>query len=245
LPEKKESLLRSEIARSREDPFDQGLEQGDGLLGMGGGSAEGEENPLKDLKAEVLSIDWEITDKVMTRFINEVERLRETYRNDKVLLVFLRLLDSIGNYVKINKGKAHPNAIKLLNSVYNSLEKVLQLKGTTEEEREKILSIEIERFKRLKAQIAQRKAAAVSRKAVRPTVQTKQRRDEEVLEDKGKAMPDVAPKLDLQSHDEGSQALVGALKEMKEFIRSEFEALRRELRSLKEEAQCVRTEASK
>jgi len=237
LPEKKESLLRSEIARSREDPFAQDLEQGDGLLGMGEGSAEGAENPLKDLKAEVLSIDWEITDRVMTRFINEVERLRETYRNDKVLLVFLRLLDSIGNYVKINKGKAHPNAIKLLNSVYNSLEKVLQLKGTTEEERGKILSIEVERFKRLKAQIAQRKALTVSRKAIRPTVQTKQRRDEKVSEDKGKATPDVAAKVDLQPHEEGSQSLVGAVEEIKEFIKAEFEALRRELRSLIEEAQ--------
>jgi len=49
-------------------------------------------HPLRDLKTVVLAIDWEITDEVMTSFVEQVAVLQDTYRNDKIVLVFLQLL---------------------------------------------------------------------------------------------------------------------------------------------------------
>ena len=236
MPEKKEGLLRSKTARSQEGPFVQSFGQSNALSGTEEGPARSGKSPLQDLKAEVLSIDWEITDKVMTRFINQVERLKETYKNDRILVVFLKLLDSIGKYVKNNKGESHPDAIKLLNSVYNSLEEVLQLKGATEEEREKVLSIEVQRFKRLKAQIAQR-SATEARKSARPTIQTKAREDEKDPADQERHRSHSTPQGELVGRDEASQNLLVVFEELKEFMRAEFEALRAELRLLKEGAQ--------
>ena len=57
----------------------------------------------------------------------------------------IKLLSSVGKYIKVNKGKAHPDAIKVLNSVFTSLEKVLLSKDIAEGEREKILLIKEKR----------------------------------------------------------------------------------------------------
>ena len=236
MPEKKEGLLRSKTTVSQRDPFEQSFRPGNALSGKEESPATSGKNPLKDLKAEVLSIDWEITDKVMTRFINQVERLKETYKNDRILVVFLKLLDSIGKYVKNNKGESHPDAIRLLNSVYNSLEEVLQLKGATEEEREKVLSIEVQRFKRLKAQIAQR-STTEARKSARPTIQTKAKEDEKDTANQERHRSHSTPQGELVGRDEASQNLLVVFEELKEFMRAEFEALRAELRLLKEGAQ--------
>lgn len=198
------------------------------------------DNPLRDLKAEVLSIDWEITDKVMTRFIDEVERLRAIYHADKVFVSFLQLLHSLGNYVRNKKGKAHPDAIKLLNSVYNSLEKVLSLKDAPEGERKKILFAEVERFRKLKAEIASKKgktfAPSISRdRPHRPSAAQDVRQMEP---EATKAQKDTA----LFSQDEplhqgmqSNQLFLAALEEIKDYITGELHALRAELRQWREE----------
>lgn len=204
------------------------------------GSIDLEHSPLKDLKTIVLSIDWEINDEDMTRFIDQVENLKATYEYDKIILLFLQILGSLGKYVKTNKGNAHPNAIKVLNSAYTSLEKVILTKGISEEEKEKILLVEIKRFKELKEQVEVRGAAAAKEK-------------------EGKASPDLKPKVKEQKTDVASQkhthspdeiksetlradmsrmspheAFAYALEEIKQVLRAEFQALRAELKLWRE-----------
>ncbi len=43
---------------------------------------------LRNLKAIVLSIDWEISDEIMTSFIKEIGRLEDTYKDDKMIRLF-------------------------------------------------------------------------------------------------------------------------------------------------------------
>ena len=124
-----------------------------------------DQSPLKDLKTIVLSIDWEISDEDMTRFIEQVETLKLVYEEDRVILLFLQILGSLGKYIKANKGNSHPNAIKVLNSVYTSLEKVLLQKDMTAAEKEKILLMEVQRFKELEEQVALKRATAQGKKA--------------------------------------------------------------------------------
>jgi hypothetical protein len=234
LAEKRDSSVTAEVERRLEYFFgesDEGFVSGDDSKDM-------EETPLRDLKALVLSIDWEITDETMGRFIKQIERCEEFYKQDKDSTLFLQLLGSLGKYIKASGAKAHPNAIKVMKSVYNALEKVALSKDMPEAEREKILLVEVVRFKELKQQIAQRKAER--EKKAKPTTskrtepaaerQAEERRD--MVEVSGPpAQKALGPDWNRMTPHE---AFGYALEEMKQVIKAEFQALRAELRLWRE-----------
>jgi len=199
-----------------------------------------DQSPLKELKTIVLSIDWEINDEDMTRFVEQVETLKLVYEYDRVILLFLQILGSLGKYIKTNKGNSHPNAIKVLNSAYTSLEKVLLQKDGTDAEKEKILLVEVQRFKELEEQVAVKRAAAHRKK------DTKTPQEMEV-NSKGKEK-DMAP-LKKSSPPESAEEVVSrpdmnrmapheafayALEEIKQMIKAEFKSLRAELKLWRE-----------
>lgn len=113
---------------------------------------------LFNLKAIVLSVEWEITDETMMRLIEESDRLAKIYRDNKVVYSLLKLLDSVGRYVNAKKANSHPDSIKLLHSIHDNLQQVATAKTITESQSRKLLSTEIEKFKNLK-QLLQTKAA--------------------------------------------------------------------------------------
>ena len=171
-------------------------------------SHESDDSPLRELKTIVLSIDWEITDEVMTNFVEQVAVLKDRLKDDKIILVFLQLLGSLGEYVKINKGKSHPGAFKILTSLFNELDKVVQSKDLTESDKKKILSAEIAKYKTLKEQLIKAKPK-------------KEEKEAEISPDKETAEP-----VDLND-------LATAIREIKQLLKTEFKALRAELQSLR------------
>lgn len=110
-------------------------------------------DPLDELKSLVMSIEWEITDDLMEGFLTQVDSLKTRFGEDRILIMFLQLLGSLGLYVKTNKGKAHPIAFKLLNSVYNSFENAASPGKISPSEKKKLLYIELNKYKELKEQI--------------------------------------------------------------------------------------------
>jgi hypothetical protein len=199
-----------------------------------------DQSPLKDLKTIVLSIDWEINDEDMTRFIEQVETLKLVYEEDRVILLFLQILGSLGKYIKANKGNSHPNAIKVLNSAYTSLEKVLLQKDMTAAEKEKILLVEVQRFKELEEQVALKRAAAQGKKASKisqePEGNIKDKENNMAPEGKsgpagnkeeGVSRPDI-------NHMAPHEAFAYALEEIKQMIKAEFKSLRAELKLWRE-----------
>jgi pilus assembly protein FimV len=156
----------------------------------------------------VLSIDWEITDEVMTNFVEQIAVLKDRLKDDKIILVFLQLLGSLGEYIKINKGKSHPGAFKILTSLFNELDKVVQAKDLTESDKKKILSSEITKYKTLKEQLIKTKPK-------------KEEKEPEISPDKNTAEP-----ADLKD-------LATAISEIKQLLKTEFKALRAELQSLR------------
>ncbi len=171
-------------------------------------SHESDDSPLRELKTIVLSIDWEITDEVMTNFVEQIAVLKDRLKDDKIILVFLQLLGSLGEYIKINKGKSHPGAFKILTSLFNKLDKVVQSKDLTESGKKKILSSEITKYKTLKEQLIK----------VKPK---KEEKEPEISPDKNTAEP-----VD-------SKDLATAIGEIKQLLKTEFKALRAELQSLR------------
>jgi len=99
--------------------------------------------PLSELKSLVLSIDWEITEEVLSDFLIQTDNLGILYKNDKVILKFLQILKALGKYIKARQSQAHPNAFKLLDSVFCGLEKIVITKNMSDldKERQKEVSI--------------------------------------------------------------------------------------------------------
>ena len=171
-------------------------------------SHESDDSPLRELKTIVLSIDWEITDEVMTNFVEQIAILKDKLKDDKINLVFLQLLGSLGEYIKINKGKSHPGAFKILTSLFNELDKVVQSEDLTESDKKQILSAELTKYKTLKEQLIK----------VKPV---KEEKEPEISSD----MKTVEP-VDLKD-------LAAAINEIKQLLKTEFKALRAELKSLR------------
>ena len=233
MAEKRDSSVTAEVERRLEYFFG----ESDESFVSSDDSKDMEETPLRDLKALVLSIDWEITDETMGRFIRQIERCEEFYKQDKDSTLFLQLLGSLGKYIKASGAKAHPNAIKVMKSVYNALEKVALSKDMPEAEREKILLVEVVRFKELKQQIAQRKAER-EKKAKARTSKRKEPAAEVPGEEKKAAELSALTSQKASGPDWNRmtphQAFGYALEEMKQVIKAEFQALRAELRLWRE-----------
>jgi len=71
----------------------------------------------------VLSIDWEITPQALESFLDQVRLLKGVYQADKVVIMFLQILGSLGQYIKSSRSKVHPSTFTLLNSVFARLER--------------------------------------------------------------------------------------------------------------------------
>jgi gas vesicle protein len=152
--------------------------------------------PLAELKNLILSIDWEITDELLDKLLQQLKDLILTYEHDKIVTTFLQILNSLGNYIKTHRGNAHPKTFKILNSVFANLDKVVLSKGMTGPAKKKILRAEMNRYKELRTQIAKSKAAAVKRRA--KTVATEAHEIKDKKEDSIIRLGKSSPALDIK-----------------------------------------------
>jgi hypothetical protein len=191
------------------------------------------EHPLKGLKAILLSIDWEITDRTMESLLNEIKNVEYIYGEDKIILTFLQLLGSIGRYVKANKGRAHPNATRVINSVYDALEKVALTEGMSRAEKEKRLLEEVANFKKLKEQVGLRKVEKKEPVVFEVTPPPPPAPVEKAFTAAGPAREETQAETrpDSRSTEMAPhEAFAYALEEIKNVIQSEFRALRAEIK---------------
>jgi hypothetical protein len=168
------------------------------------------------LKAVVLSIEWEITDQVLDSMLSEISRLKEVYADDKILLAFLQLHGSVGQYIRSKKVTAHPDAIRLLHSIYQSLEKVVTTPDVSEKEKKRSLSDEVKRFKQLKEKVLFIKKGVSGE----DTTRIEEFKPSEPEREKMPAPETNFTSLVSISHD---------LNEIKKIIKAEFAALKEEL----------------
>ena len=180
----------------------------------------GKDSPIKNLKALVFSIDWEITDETMVAFLAEVSRLQQTFKNDQVLLLFLKLHESIGKYIKARKAKAHPDAIKFVASVYKHFEKVLMTPGMPEIQKKKLLASQVNKFKEFKQRVMLRE------ETMAPSDRAAYQADMPAPRPTPKAAPDTGLSL------ESRQAIDYIVEELKKTIKAEFHTLRQIIKNL-------------
>jgi len=170
--------------------------------------ASDEDSPIKELKALVFGIDWEITDEAMVAFLREVKRLQKKYQSDKINLLFLKLHESIGKYIRARKVNAHPDALKFVTSVFTNFEKVLLTPGMSEIQKKRLLSGEVKKFKDFKERVISREQVAGA-----PTPGTAST---------GQPAGAARPALPVESQ----AAIDYIVGELRKTIREEFKALR-------------------
>lgn len=161
--------------------------------------------PLKELKSTILAIDWEITDDVLETFIGQLDGLLEQFEEDKVIHTLLKLLKSLGKYVRTHKSKAHPDTIKRVMAVYSALEESVTNDNMSRNEKEKMMLEEVRQFQRLKALIFASSPPHVSSGSQKPI------------------KPEEMPGID---------AVVSAIDELKSMMARELSAIREELGQL-------------
>ena len=181
---------------------------------------------LRELKAFVLSIDWEINDEIMTGMMEQIKKLGPLYKNDRILMMFLQLLGSIGKYIKTKKSNAHPKSIKLLNSVYYSLEKAAHSPNLSDDDRKQLLQEEINSFQELKKEIALKKGVSVSEKMGKTAIEEDAVESQESREPDGEKKMEPAKPATIDMPPE----LAAAIEEIKKTIRREIQSLKEELR---------------
>ncbi len=181
------------------------------------------DSPIRNLKALVFAIDWEITDESMVSFLKEVKRLQQKYQNDKVLSLFLKLHESIGKYIKARKAKAHPDAFKFVASVYKNFEKTLLTPGISEIQKKKLLAVEVNKFKEFKQRVLLREEA-VEQEEVAVIEETAVERAEERMPEKVQAA--------LPSRLDSKEAIEYIVEELKKTIKAEFHTLRQLIKNL-------------
>lgn len=174
-----------------------------------------QESAILDLNAIVLSIDWEITDEILARFIDEISRLKTLYRDDLILSSFLKLHGSVGKYLSIQKVNAHPDSIRLLQSLFDGFEKVVNSPEMKDVEKKKILSAEVVKFKQLREQVL------LAPKGVPPKKDLK-------LQDLAAKAP-LAAETNLMASQEFFDHI---REEIRKIIKAEFRSLKDELKLL-------------
>ncbi len=118
-------------------------------------TAQNEPHPvLFNLKACILGMDWEITERELTDLGKEIGRLEEEFAGRKPHMIFLQGIGALGGYIKLKKSDAHADAFKLLYSFYEGLEKIVVNPDLSREEVKGILLPEVEKFEDFKKIVA-------------------------------------------------------------------------------------------
>ncbi|MGM0451912.1 MAG: hypothetical protein ACQERN_01945 [Thermodesulfobacteriota bacterium] len=183
-----------------------------------GADEAAEDSPVKDLKALVFGIEWEITDASMVSYLKEVKRLQQQYQNDKILSMFLKLHESIGKYIKAKKARAHPDAIKFVTSVFKNFEEVLLTPDMPESQQKRLLSGEVKKFKDFKQRVINQGKTAGPAPA----------ETAEPEKPKAPAAEKATPAVSLESQ----EALDYIVEELKKTIKAEFQTMRQIIKNL-------------
>ncbi|KAF0156376.1 MAG: hypothetical protein FD159_1795 [Syntrophaceae bacterium] len=189
--------------------------------------------PLKNMKSIFLSIKWEINDQILEQLENEVNKLDLLYTGDCIIQGFLRILRFVGRYVRIRGVSSNQDAINLLLSVYDHLEKVMISEGMTEAKKYIFLIDSIKQYRSwventdLNDQIETQAPEADVQDVLIP-IQPTPIADMPSLREKNVERT-IAAMKDLPPH----EAFAYALDEMKKTFQVELDAIKKEIRILK------------
>jgi len=102
----------------------------------------------KQLKAAILSLDWEVTDESLRQFNNNLSQFHQKCTDNKPALVLVQGLQALGDYISEKRADAHPEAFILLHSFNEALEQIAET-AKPPLDQDKIQDLLVDRINRL------------------------------------------------------------------------------------------------
>lgn len=126
------------------------------------GRDEGESTPLEsenalqldELRGLISTLDREISDETISAIDLEVKRLERFCTNDTQVLALLKIMYLVTGYMKLKKADMHPETNSLMTSVFRCMEKVIENRGLSTNEKRTLIEKEINNFNNFKVKIS-------------------------------------------------------------------------------------------
>jgi len=125
-------------------------------------------NVSKQLKAAILSLDWEVTEESLAQFNNTLAASHQQMTDNKPALVLLQGLQALSDYIAEERAAAHPEAFTLLHLFNEALEQVVQTDDSRLDQGgvQELLVDRINRLNNLKMLIANQFAAPMDEQLI-------------------------------------------------------------------------------
>ena len=175
--------------------------------------------PLAELKSLVLSIDWEITEEVLSDFLIQIDNLGILYKDDQIIMKFFKMLKALGKYIKARQSDAHPKAFNLLESVFSGLEKIVT-QDISNLDKQKLFKAELGKYKELQGLIYEAKRIKEEEAQNKSSIIQNQKLS------KNNWNINSARNLDQEMLSISSKQLNDAIDEIKKFVCSEINSLK-------------------
>ena len=108
---------------------------------------------LEELKAVILSVDWEISNITMKGFDRVLSRLETQLKARKIHYAFLRIMHQIGAHIARHKGNSHRDAVPLLRWVFQQYEQLVRHPDMAVEDQKKLAQENIQAFQKFKRKV--------------------------------------------------------------------------------------------
>jgi hypothetical protein len=102
---------------------------------------------IENLKSVVLSLEWEINDRILQQLEDESNKLYLLQPGDRIAQGLLRILRFIGRYLQVKGESSNQDSVNLLLSVFDHLENVMVSEGMTETEKNEHLMESIKQYR--------------------------------------------------------------------------------------------------
>jgi len=103
--------------------------------------------PLYTLKNILLSIEWEVTDDILSKYLNEIIQLQRLFQNNRYLKRLLQIQYFYGRFIKTYPDRIPLRTYKILYTLYDCMKNLLANKKLSDFEKKKIVEQEIHRYK--------------------------------------------------------------------------------------------------
>ncbi len=112
---------------------------------------------MDKLREAILAIDWEISDNTLDNFKKIVSDLAQQSKNFKIHHIFLKIINSTGQYIAKNRANSDKSTIAFLCSVFGNFELIVKTPGMGVKEKQTILENNINNFHKFKRKIARKR----------------------------------------------------------------------------------------
>jgi len=180
-------------------------------------------NPLYNLKKILLSMEWEVTDDILSKYLNELIQLQRLFQDNNFLRSLLQLQHIYGRFIKTYPDKIPLKTYKILYTLYGCMKNILGNKKLSDFEKKKIVKQEIQRYKNFRKYLTTTKNIISHDKCYKDSTKTR-------LEiSHNKDSKNVVKKIIDQDELSNRHYMDNAVLEMKKFIKTEIKKLKYDL----------------